>query len=95
DIRKESKTFLQYIGVELSEHNFKVLYVPVGFAHGFQTLTERADMTYRHSAYYQPDVEGGIRYDDPMVGIEWPLPLSYISQKDQSHDWLDQSFLGI
>ncbi|MGI9545196.1 MAG: dTDP-4-dehydrorhamnose 3,5-epimerase [Cyclobacteriaceae bacterium] len=95
DLREGSPTFLKHLKVELSEKNFRMLYVPKGFAHGFQTLTDRTNMAYRQSAYYKPEAEIGLRYDDPKIGIEWPLEITEISQKDKSYSWLDDGFFGI
>ena len=85
DVRQHSPTFLQYIGVELSEQNMRMIYVPEGFAHGFQTLQDQTELIYHHTAFYAPDHEGGIRYNDPRINIPWPLPVSVISEKDQKH----------
>lgn len=82
DARKESKTYLQWAGVELSEENGVMIYVPTGFAHGYQTLSDAANVLYFVSEFYTPEVEGGLRYDDPKLGIKWPLAVSDISEKD-------------
>ena len=82
DLRPESKTYLQYIGVELTAKNRRALYVPEMFAHGYQTLTDDTEVTYQVSEYYTPNRERGLRYDDPLIGIEWPMPISEISEKD-------------
>ena len=74
DIRRGSPTFGGWEGFRLDEENMHVLYCPVGFAHGFCTLSETADVMYKQSNYYAADVERGIAFDDPDVGIEWPLP---------------------
>src|SRR5579872_4187018 len=74
DVRRGSPTFGQWEGHKLSEENMRVLYCPIGFAHGFCVLSEVADVLYKQSSYYSDDVERGIAYDDPDVGIEWPLP---------------------
>lgn len=95
DIRKESKTFLQWMGVELSAANKKMLYIPEGFAHGFQTLADNTELLYHHSEFYKPGAEGGIRFDDPLVKINWPLPATVISDRDRAHDLLNESFKGI
>ena len=95
DIRKGSPTFLQYFAVELSEHNLLSVYVPEGFAHGFQTLEDNTQLIYHHTAYYVPGHEAGIRYNDPLVCINWPLPVSEITEKDRNHNLLDNSFKGI
>lgn len=95
DIRRGSPTFLQWVAAELSAENRKMLYIPEGFAHGFQTLTDDVELIYHHSAYYAPEAEGGLRYDDPAIGIEWPLPAGNISAKDQNRTLLTDAFAGI
>ena len=82
DMRPTSPTYRQWQGFELSAANRRMLYVPEGFAHGFQTLTDGAEVTYQVSAPYTPAAEGGIRWNDPALGIDWPLPVSVISDKD-------------
>ncbi len=88
DLRKDSPTYLKWFGVELTENNFKMLYIPKGFAHGYQTLTDNASVEYLVTTYYKPDSEYGIRYNDPQIGITWPLPVSTISSKDSQWDLL-------
>lgn len=95
DLRKGSLTFLQWTGVELSAENKKMIYIPEGFAHGFQCLTDNCELLYHHSAFYTPGAEGGIRYNDPLVGINWPLELTEISDRDKVHPFLDKNFKGI
>ncbi len=95
DLRRQSPTFLQYIGVELSAQNMRMIYIPEGFAHGFQTLEENSELIYHHTAFYQPGVEGGVRYNDPTVGVEWPLEPTVISDKDQKHPYLNSNYSGI
>ncbi len=88
DLRPDSPTFSQWAAVELSAGNRRLLYVPEGFAHGYQTLTEGAEVFYQVSAFYHPGSEGGVRWDDPAFKIEWPLPVGSISAKDMSYrDW--------
>ena len=87
DLRPDSPTFKRWIGVELSADNRRALYVPEGFAHGFQTLSDDADVMYQVSAFYTPGAEGGLRYNDPSFDIQWPLPVSVISDKDAA--WPD------
>ena len=70
DIRRGSESFLQWFGVELSAANKKMLYIPQGFAHGFQCLCDNCELLYHHSEYYKPGFEGGIRYNDPLVNID-------------------------
>ena len=95
DLRQHSPTFLKHVSVELTEHNLLSLYIPEGFAHGFQTLEDNTQLIYHHTAYYTPGHEAGIRYNDPSVGISWPLPVSVITDKDMNHDLLTNSFKGI
>ena len=85
DLRHNSATYLQWFGTELSAENMKMLYIPEGFAHGFQTLTDHCELIYHHSAYYTPGAEGGIRFDDPAININWPLPVTQISNRDNNH----------
>lgn len=73
DIRPDSPTYLQWYGVELTADNGKMLYIPKGFGHAFQALEDYTEVQYKCSAEYNPRAEGGIRWDDPSVGIEWPL----------------------
>ena len=83
DLRQGSPTFKQWMGVELTESNYKMLYVPENFAHGFQTLEDNAEVTYQVSQFYTPGSESGIRWDDPLFGIRWPLEVQVISDKDK------------
>lgn len=85
DLRKDSPTYKQWIGVELTEENHRMLYVPEGFAHGFLTKTDDAEVTYLVTAFYDKEHERGIRYDDPAFAIEWPEEIKHISDKDASH----------
>jgi dTDP-4-dehydrorhamnose 3,5-epimerase len=84
DLRPASPTYRKWEGFELSAENGRLLYVPGGFAHGFQTLVDDVDVTYQVSHPYTPTAEGGVRYDDPAFGIEWPEPVTVISPKDAS-----------
>ena len=95
DLRKDSATFLQYFGAELSKDNHMMMYIPEGFAHGFQTLSPDCHLIYHHSEYYVPGAESGLRYNDPELKIEWPLPLSIISERDLGHVFIDENFKGI
>jgi dTDP-4-dehydrorhamnose 3,5-epimerase len=74
DLRRGSPTYGEWEGFELSDENMRVLYAPIGFAHGFCVTSEVADVIYKQSNYYSTEVERGIAYDDPELGIEWPLP---------------------
>jgi dTDP-4-dehydrorhamnose 3,5-epimerase len=82
DIRRDSPTFRRWQKFELSSTNSCQLYVPKGFAHGFQTLCNEVEVSYLISTRYEPEFAGGIRYDDPAFEIDWPLPLTEISEKD-------------
>jgi dTDP-4-dehydrorhamnose 3,5-epimerase len=82
DIRSDSPTYMQHIGVELTAENRRILYVPEMFAHGYQSLTDGAEVFYQVGEFYTPGYEGGIRYDDPAFKIEWPIPVTVISEKD-------------
>ena len=95
DLRKNSGTFLHWFGTELSAGNKKMLYIPEGFAHGFQTLADNCELIYHHSQFYQPGFEAGIKYNDTMVNIEWPEEVTTISKRDEAHTYLDSHFQGI
>ena len=86
DVRRDSPTFGQWEGFELTDENMHMLYCPVGFAHGFCVLSDVADVIYKQSNYYADETERGIAYDDPEVGIQWPLPTEQLipSQRDAS-----------
>ena len=89
DIRQNSPTFLQWYSVELSEDNNKSLYIPDGFAHGFQTLEDDCELLYIHSEFYNPDAEGAINILDPEISMEWPLNIAQISERDGSHPMIN------
>ena len=91
DLRPESPTFKEWFGVELSADNYKMLYVPRDFAHGFLTLTDNTEVTYMVSQFYAPGSELGIRWNDPQFGIKWPIDIEVISEKDMQ--WTD--FIGL
>ena len=95
DLRKDSETFLKWFGAELSANNKKMMYIPEGFAHGFQCLSDNCELIYHHTEFYKPGSEGGIRYNDPVIGVYWPLEITTISSRDQSHPFLDENFKGI
>ena len=86
DLRRESPTFRQWVGVELTARNRLMLYVPEGFAHGFQTLEDDAEVFYQVSERYAPESAGGVRWDDPAFGIEWPLKVEVINDRDASYE---------
>lgn len=88
DLRPDSPTFKQWFSIELNDKNHQMLYVPEGFAHGYQTIAPRTEIFYQVSNFYHPASERGIRWDDPAFEIKWPLPVTDISKKDASHpDW--------
>ncbi len=84
DLRQNSPTFKQWYSVELSSENYRMLYVPEGFGHGFQSLVDDSEIFYQVSQFYTPGSERGIRWDDPVFNIDWPLENKILSEKDQS-----------
>jgi dTDP-4-dehydrorhamnose 3,5-epimerase len=84
DLRPSSPTFKKWVGFELSADNARQLYLPKGCAHGFQTLTDDAEIFYRISQYYAPEASVGVRFDDPAFGIKWPLPVTAMSDRDRN-----------
>jgi len=92
DLRSDSNTYCQWFTVELSAENYKMLYVPEGFAHGFQTLEDNTVVSYQMSEFYHPECARSVRWDDPAFGIEWSLPSKIISQKDLNHRSFNRSF---
>ena len=84
DMRGGFPTFHKWFGIELSEDNNKLLYIPKGFSHGYQTLTDDCLVQYFVSQYYSPDLEGGVRWDDPKLAISWPIANPILSSKDKS-----------
>lgn len=95
DLRKGSETFLKWHGEVLSAENMKMMFVPEGFAHGFQTIEENSELLYFHTEFYSPEHEGGIRYNDPATHISWHLEITDVSERDQNHLLLSQNFKGI
>src|ERR1700747_2891174 len=83
DLRPESPTYLQHVSVELNEDNQRALFVPERFAHGYQTLRDNTDTSYSVGEFYSPANESGILYNDPRLGLRWPLPVTVVSEKDQ------------
>src|SRR5437773_5450258 len=84
DLRPESPTYLQHVAVELTADNHRALYVPERFAHGYQVLEDSTETSYQVGEFYTPDVEGGLLYNDPRLGLTWPIPVTEISLKDDS-----------
>lgn len=83
DLRPESPTYLAHVGVELTAANRRALYAPPLCAHGYQALEDDTEVFYQCSDFYRPDLERGLRYDDPALGIRWPLPVTDVSDKDR------------
>ncbi len=90
DLRRDSPTYMQHEAFELSDENNLQLFVPVGFAHGFCVTSEVADVTYKVSSYYDPATEQGIAFDDPELGVEWPIDEPLVSERDRSNPRLSE-----
>jgi len=95
DLRPDSPTFLQYHGVILSAKNHISFLIPQGFAHGFQTLTDNAELLYCHSKPYDKKAEGGLNPNDPSLSIKWPTAVTEISARDKAHTFLNDDFHGV
>jgi len=95
DLRKDSNTFLKHFSFELSEDNKKMILLPEGFAHGFQTLTDNCELLYAHTKEYVVDSEDGLNPLDPNLNIKWPLKISNISDRDQNHEYISNKFEGL
>jgi len=91
DMRPDSPTRLQHVAVELTATNRRSFYVPPYFAHGYQSLEDNAEVLYQVAGSYEPSAERGLRHDDPALAIEWPLPVTVISEKDAAWPLLDES----
>lgn len=94
DLRDDSATYLEWLGFELTADNRDMLYVPEGFAHGFQTLEDGAEVTYHVTEFYKPGAERGLRYDDPAIGIVWPLAVDVVSPKDAGWPLMERTAAG-
>ena len=95
DLRSDSKTYGKWFGVELSAENMKQFYIPEGFAHGFLVLSDEAEFCYKCTDFYHPGDEGGLAWNDPEIGVEWPLEEGFdliISEKDQKWKGLKDTF---
>lgn len=91
DVRKDSPTFLRHFAIQLNAESRKALYIPEMVAQGCQSLTDNVEIHYLMSEYYQPEVQRGLRYDDPILNIAWPLPVSEISERDMQWPfWADE-----
>jgi dTDP-4-dehydrorhamnose 3,5-epimerase len=95
DLRADSPTFLKWHAEELTPGNSKMLAIAEGFAHGFQVLEPYSELLYLHTAFYSPEAEGGIRYDDPALAITWPLLVTDISLRDTGHPLICSGFEGL
>jgi dTDP-4-dehydrorhamnose 3,5-epimerase len=95
DLRPASPTFLKWHGEILSADNGRALLIPEGFAHGFQTLSPDCVLLYVHSTAYHPASEAGLRFDDAALAIDWPLPVTDLSERDQQHPLLSSTFSGV
>ncbi len=85
DLRPDSDTYMKHITLELSAQNHRILYIPAGCAHGFQTQEDETEVYYQISTPYAPEFARGVRWDDPMLTISWPLPVTVISDRDQQY----------
>ena len=88
DLRKDSPTYKQWVAVELTEENKKQLFIPKGFAHGFVTLTDNVEIMYKCDDFYAPETDGGIRFDDPDIGVDWGITDPILSDKDRNAPYL-------
>ena len=95
DLRKNSPTFLKWFGTELSAENKNMLYIPKGFAHGFQSLADNTELIYHHSEFYNSEAESGLMFDDEKLNIKWPLEVANISERDKNHQLLNSTFKGL
>jgi dTDP-4-dehydrorhamnose 3,5-epimerase len=95
DLRKNSSTFLNWHAELLSAQNGKALLIPEGFGHGFQSMTKGCELIYLHTEAYSPNAEAGLRFNDPVIDIHWPLPITIFSDRDNSHPLITKDFKGI
>lgn len=94
DLRPNSPTYKKWVAVELSEENKKQLLIPRGFGHGFVTLTDEVEFLYKADNYYAPDADGGIRWNDPEIGVNWGVENPILSRKDENAPWLKDAETG-
>jgi dTDP-4-dehydrorhamnose 3,5-epimerase len=90
DLRPESPTYQRWFGVELNDENRRMIYVPEGFAQGYMTLADNTEMNYHTSEFYSAEAASGVRYDDPVIGIRWPLAVTVISEQDRNWPLIGQ-----
>ncbi len=95
DLRRNSSTFLKWHALELSDRNKSMIVIPEGCAHGFQVLEPDSELLYLHTADYCKQAEGGVRFDDPAIAIQWPLPITDASTRDRSHTLIKTGFQGV
>lgn len=95
DLRQGSPSFLKWAAAELTQESKQAFVIPEGCAHGFQVLEPDSELLYLHTEFYTPDVEGAVRFDDPKIGINWPLVPTDLSARDLSHPYLNEDFKGI
>jgi len=95
DLRKDSPTFLKWVGVKLTAANRRMLYIPKRFAHGFQTLENQTEIFYQMSEFFYQDAARGIRWDDPSIAVAWPRAERTISKRDQAYTDLEKQFVGL
>ena len=95
DVRRGSPTFLQWHAVVLDADRMNAVFIPEGCAHGFQVLKSESELLYLHSDSYDPKLEDGVRFDDPRLAIDWPLPAKDVSERDRNHPLIDGSFEGV
>lgn len=95
DLRSQSPSFKHWYAQELSPQNAHMMVIPEGFAHGFQVLESGCELLYLHTDFYKPEAEGGVRHDDPELGIAWPLAVTDLSVRDSSHAFIETSFRGV
>ncbi len=93
DLRTSSKTYKKWFGIELSEENYKMLFVPEGFAHGFQSMVDDTEIIYQVSEFYTPSAELGIHWNDPEFNIKWPVEEKIVTEKDNSWKYFDEGVL--
>lgn len=95
DLRQGSATFLQWFYAELSADNGDMIVIPEGCGHGFQVLEPNTEMLYLNTSPYEPNHQSGLLYNDPLLNISWPIDVTTISQRDQSHPLLSENFQGL
>ncbi len=91
DLRPESPTYLDHVAVQLTADNHRAIYVPERFAHGYQVLEENTETSYQVGEFYTPTADGGLRYNDPKLSLEWPIPVTELSSKDNNWKFLSEN----